>query len=107
MQEIPGSSLNPRGESRTESEVEVEIRPEGISTDSLRIEDGVIDHIVSYSKGDARVALNVLGSPLQYYSDVIDGKKNIDPGKSVRRDSSPTLFYDKTGDQHYDILLRT
>ena len=98
-----GVLAKPQGESRIESEVEVEISPEGISTDYLRIEDGVIDHIVSYSKGDARVALNVLEA-LYNISDVIDGKKILTLEKVLDVTQSPTLFYDKTGDQHYDII---
>jgi putative ATPase len=93
------------GNSVAESKLqaEAEITPQGIQTDYLIIENGVIDHIVRYCKGDARVALNVLEA-VYNISDVADGKKILTLEKTMDVTQSPTLIYDKTGDQHYDII---
>lgn len=69
----------------------------------LVIEDGVLDHIVAYSKGDARTALNVLEG-LYYAGDPVDGKRALTLEKLTELTQSPAGLYDKTGDWHYDII---
>ncbi|HHY11470.1 MAG TPA: replication-associated recombination protein A [Firmicutes bacterium] len=69
----------------------------------LTIEDKVIDHIVAYSKGDGRTALNVLEA-LYYASNAVDGKKVLALEKAMEITQSPVGLYDKTGDWHYDII---
>jgi len=69
----------------------------------VEIEDGALQHIVGFSRGDARVALNVLEA-LYNVSDVRDGKAVLTLSKALEITQSPQLFYDKLGDQHYDII---
>ncbi len=69
----------------------------------LEIEDKVLDHIVAYSKGDGRTALNVLEA-IYNASDIIDGKKVLTLEKALEVTQSPIVLYDKTGDWHYDII---
>lgn len=85
------------------AETELEITKEGIETDYLKIESGVIDHIVRYCKGDARVALNVLEA-VWNISETSGGKRVLTLRRTLDVTQSPTLTYDKTGDQHYDII---
>ncbi len=69
----------------------------------IEVEDKALEHIVGYSKGDGRTALNVLEA-MYNAGDVIDGKKVLTLEKALEVTQSPVLFYDKTGDQHYDII---
>jgi putative ATPase len=69
----------------------------------IEIEDKALEHIVGFSKGDARVALNVLEA-LYNVGDFHDGKVFLPLNKALEITQSPQLFYDKLGDQHYDII---
>ncbi len=75
----------------------------GSGRPGIGVEDDVLEHITGYSKGDGRTALNVLEA-LYNSSDVINGKKVLTLEKALEVTQSPVLFYDKTGDQHYDII---
>jgi putative ATPase len=70
---------------------------------SIEIEDKALKHIVGFSKGDARVALNVLEA--LYNVGNVRGDKVVLPlDKALDITQSPQLFYDKLGDQHYDTI---
>ncbi len=75
----------------------------GWAASMLTIEDGVLDHIVAYSNGDARTALNVLEA-LYYAGDEADGKRVLSLDKLIELTQSPVGLYDKAGDWHYDII---
>jgi len=70
---------------------------------SIEIEDKALKHIVGFSKGDARVALNVLEA-LYNVGDIRGDKVFLPLDKALEITQSPQLFYDKLGDQHYDII---
>jgi len=75
-----------------------------VGTDlEVSIEDDAITHIAVFCKGDARVALNVLEA-LYNVGEVKDGKVYLTLDKALDITQSPQLFYDKTGDQHYDVI---
>lgn len=74
-----------------------------LAASKLIIEDGVLDHIVAYSKGDARTALNVLEA-LYYAGEESGGKKVLALDKLIELTQSPVGLYDKAGDWHYDII---
>lgn len=67
------------------------------------IEEDAVKHIVQFSGGDARTALNLLEA-LYFASSAEDGKRSLTLEKALEISQSPALFYDKTGDQHYDII---
>jgi len=69
----------------------------------VEIEDKALDHIVGFSKGDARIALNVLEA-LYNVEETRDGKLVLTFEKALEITQSPVFLYDKTGDQHYDII---
>lgn len=75
----------------------------GCEQPGLEIEDKVLEHIVAYSKGDGRTALNVLEA-IYNVSDITDGKKVLTLEKALEVTQSPVVLYDKTGDWHYDII---
>ncbi|MGI6632787.1 MAG: replication-associated recombination protein A [Bacillota bacterium] len=63
----------------------------------------LLEHIVSFSKGDARVALNLLEA-VYNVAEVKDGKAVLSLQRALEITQSPQLFYDKLGDQHYDVI---
>jgi len=69
----------------------------GLGELKIKIGDKIIELIAEMSNGDARIALNVL----EYASSL---SKNID--KSVVKESfqKSNLFYDKDGEEHYNII---
>lgn len=69
----------------------------------IEIEDEALAHIVGFSKGDARVALNVLEA-LYNVGDVRKEKVFLPLDKALEITQSPQLFYDRLGDQHYDVI---
>lgn len=75
----------------------------GAEAPQVVLEPDVLEHIVSFSKGDARVALNLLEA-LYNVSEVRDGKVVLSLDRALEITQSPQLFYDKLGDQHYDII---
>jgi len=81
---------------------------------ALDIEDGVIDHIVRFAKGDARIALNALEALVDAGERVSPGEGTVPPGQpekiriTLKTAEDVTqvapLLYDRAGDQHYDII---
>lgn len=75
----------------------LEDKENGLGKLKIKIEDEVIDLIAEMSNGDARVALNVL----EYASSL---SHNIT--KSIVKEAfqKSSLFYDKDGEEHYNII---
>lgn len=75
----------------------LEDKENGLGKLKIKIEDEVIDLIAEMSNGDARVALNVL----EYASSL---SRNIT--KSIVKEAfqKSSLFYDKDGEEHYNII---
>jgi len=73
------------------------------NSETVEVQEGALSHIVAFSKGDARSALNVLEAA---YNVTLPegGKRVITLDKVMEVTQSPHLFYDKAGDQHYDII---
>ncbi len=74
--------------------------PEGLGNESVELPDEVLDFIVAISAGDARSALNLL-EDLVLVTEPEDGviKLKIPSQETLRR-----LPYDKTGDEHYQVI---
>ncbi|MGE5579549.1 MAG: replication-associated recombination protein A [Bacillota bacterium] len=70
---------------------------------SIEIEPKALEHIVGFSKGDARTALNVLEA-LYNVGEIRGDKVVLLADRALEITQSPQLFYDKTGDQHYDVI---
>jgi putative ATPase len=65
--------------------------------EASKLSDGVIKFISQMSNGDARTALNVLEAAINLKKDI-----SIDEIKKILQKSH--LFYDKTGEEHYNII---
>jgi len=72
-------------------------KKKGLGKLSIKIDDKIIDMISEMSNGDARIALNVLE-----YASSISNKITLDIVKDAFQKSN--LFYDKDGEEHYNII---
>lgn len=83
-----------------------EAGPEGEAGERVQLGTGVLEHIVTFSKGDGRVALNLLEAlyNVSKAQEGQDGKVVLTLERALEITQSPRLFYDKLGDQHYDII---
>ena len=72
-------------------------KKEGLGNLNIKIDKKTIDTISEMSNGDARIALNVLE-----YASSISNKITFDIVKDAFQKSN--LFYDKNGEEHYNII---
>ncbi len=72
-------------------------KKKGLGELNIKIDKNIIDTISEMSNGDARIALNVLE-----YASSISNKITLDVVKDAFQKSN--LFYDKNGDEHYNII---
>jgi putative ATPase len=75
--------------------------PDGVPA---RIEDGAIKHIARMSDGDARRALNALELALKTTPPDGEGRVLIGLEEAENSIQQRALRYDKSGDQHYDVI---
>jgi putative ATPase len=61
-------------------------------------------HLVNLANGDARVALNVLELAYLTTEPATDGSRAIDLSKIEGAAERRTLLYDKTGEEHYNLI---
>ncbi len=72
-------------------------KKKGLGKLKIKIDNKIIDMISAMSNGDARIALNVLE-----YASSISNKITLDFVKDAFQKSN--LFYDKNGEEHYNII---
>ena len=94
----PSQADSPTGSGQPASE-----SPASEQAISVEIEPKALEHIIGFSKGDARVALNVLEA-LYNVGEVRGDKVVMLADRALEITQSPQLFYDRTGDQHYDVI---
>ncbi|MEA3253772.1 MAG: replication-associated recombination protein A, partial [Chloroflexota bacterium] len=86
--------------------VERAIRDEERGLGKLKISTSqeALQHLVTMSNGDARVALNAL--EMAVFATVPDsgGQRSIELSAIEEALQHRALFYDKSGDQHYDLI---
>ena len=69
----------------------------GLGQKSIAIGDDVIKTIAAFANGDARIALNTLEQAASMSSEITMDVLNDALGERIQR-------YDKTGDNHYDVI---
>mgnify|MGYP001103105178 FL=1 len=76
----------------------------GLGKFQIGISQEALDHLVTASNGDARVALNAL--EMAAFATVPDseGLRSIDLSAIEQALQHRALLYDKSGDQHYDLI---
>ena len=76
----------------------------GLGEFQISISEEALDHLVTASNGDARVALNAL--EMAIFATLPDGEglRSIDLSAIEEALQHRALLYDKSGDQHYDLI---
>jgi len=76
----------------------------GLGKVQISINEEALRHLVTMSNGDARVALNALEMAAFATVPDDDGLRSIDLSAIEEALQHRALLYDKSGDQHYDLI---
>jgi len=76
----------------------------GLGKFHVAVSDEAVRHLVTISNGDARVALNALEMAAFATLPDKDGSRSIDLSAIEEALQHRALLYDKSGDQHYDLI---
>ncbi|MDE4541644.1 replication-associated recombination protein A [Thermoanaerobacterium sp. R66] len=76
----------------------------GLGNEKIKITDDALNHIIAYSDGDARTALNAIELAFLTTERDENGVINIDIEVAQECIQRKVLKYDKNGDNHYDTI---
>lgn len=79
-------------------------RLKGLGAMNAELTSEAVDHLINMSKGDARIALNALEMATMTTPPDTNGKRQVSLSTIEDAVQHPALRYDKTGDQHYDLI---
>ncbi len=79
-------------------------RVKGLGSIKIEIDRNAREHLISVSRGDARIALNALEIAVMATPPDGDGVRIVRLATIEDAAQHPALRYDKDGDQHYDII---
>jgi len=98
--------LNPLSDSEVRLIVERVIKDveRGLGKFQITISEEALRHLVTMSNGDARVALNALEMAAFATVPDSDGSRSIGLSAIEEALQHRALLYDKSGDQHYDLI---
>jgi len=98
--------LNLLSDEETKGIVKRAIKDEekGLGKFQISISQEALRHLVTASNGDARVALNALEMAAFAILPDSDGSRSIDLSAIEEAMQHRALLYDKSGDQHYDLI---
>jgi putative ATPase len=82
----------------------VKDKERGLGTLKVVIDGDAFNHLISMSNGDARTALNALEMATQATAPDAKGKRRLDLVTIEEAMQHRALLYDKSGDQHYDLI---
>ncbi len=82
----------------------IENKERGLGKFQITIGEEALRHLVTMSNGDARVALNALEMAVFATLPDSDGLRSIDLPAIEEALQHRALLYDKSGDQHYDLI---
>jgi putative ATPase len=82
----------------------IENKERGLGKFQITIGEEALRHLVTMSNGDARVALNALEMAVFATLPDSDGLRSIDLSAIEEALQHRALLYDKSGDQHYDLI---
>jgi putative ATPase len=77
-------------------------RERGLGALALTVDDDAIELIAGYSSGDCRNAYNTLEVATQLV--LADGSKHITKAIATEAIQKRVLMYDKTGEEHYNLI---
>jgi len=98
--------LNPLSDNEVRLIVErvIKDKERGLGKAQITVSEEALRHLVTMSNGDARVALNALEMAAFATLPDGDGLRSIDLSAIEEALQHRALLYDKTGDQHYDLI---
>jgi putative ATPase len=98
--------LNPLSDDEVRLVAERAIKDEtmGLGRLNVSVSEDALGHLVSMSNGDARVALNALEMATFATLPDSQGKRSIGLNAVEEALQHRALLYDKSGDQHYDLI---
>ena len=76
----------------------------GLGQYTVDLSDAALEYLVQTANGDARSVLNGLELAVLTTDPDADGVRRIDLQVAAESMQQPVLAYDKTGDQHYDVV---
>ena len=76
----------------------------GLGALNVELSPEAIDHLITMSKGDARITLNALEMAALTTPPDAQGKRRVQLATIEDAIQHPALRYDKDGDQHYDLI---
>jgi putative ATPase len=76
----------------------------GLGKENLEIADGVLERIATFADGDARAALNTIDALVHAAAPGPDGRRQITESLLAATLQRKFLRYDKTGEEHYNII---
>jgi len=79
-------------------------RLKGLGALNVELSSEAMNHLITMSKGDARIALNALEMAALTTLPDAQGKRSISLATVEDAVQHPALRYDKGGDQHYDLI---
>ncbi|MFC2071750.1 replication-associated recombination protein A [Chloroflexota bacterium] len=79
-------------------------RLKGLGALDVELSSDAVGHLITMSKGDARIALNALEMAALTTPPDARGKRGISLATIEDAVQHPALRYDKAGDQHYDLI---
>jgi putative ATPase len=99
-------TLHSLSDEEIKSIIERAIRDEerGLGTLEVVIAEDALEHLITMSNGDARTALNALEMAAQAILPGDDGKRRLDLTTIEEAMQHRALLYDKSGEQHYDLI---
>jgi putative ATPase len=98
--------LNPLSDEEVRLIVERAIKDveRGLGKSQISMNEETLHHLVNMSNGDARVALNALEMATFATLPDASGSRSIDLSAIEEALQQRALLYDKSGDQHYDLI---
>jgi putative ATPase len=82
----------------------IEDKERGLGKFRINMNQEALNHLVTASNGDARVALNALEMAVFATLPDSEGSRSIDLSAIEEALQHRALLYDKSGDQHYDLI---
>ena len=76
----------------------------GLGKLQVEIEEEALNHLVVMANGDARVALNALEMATSANRPDVNGNRRLDLHSLEEALQHRAVLYDKSGDQHYDLI---
>jgi putative ATPase len=99
-------SLNPltRNQVRTIIIRAMTDKKRGLGELNVELDEDALDHLLTMAKGDARIALNALEMAALTTPADAEGKRHVPLATIEDAIQHPAVRYDKSGDQHYDLI---